>query len=236
MSDGTVGEKIEDVPAPVVGFPGWLGWFLLVLALVLGLLVTFGVGQQADRTILKAAAFRQNVTSDLLIALAQWVTWSGAASQRTFAMVVFAGFLLWRKRPYAALVMLVIPPFAGATSSILKEAFGRARPDIVPHLDIVTNLSFPSGHATNVMATLLLASLLLAQKHRYFWIALGILGAAAIGSSRILLGVHWPSDVVGGLCWGAGVALLGLSISQRLEARQNANRKPILMSLPESGA
>ena len=195
-----------------------------------------GNGQREDRPIRKALAIRQNGTREALIDAEQWVSWGGAAAQRTIAMVVFACWLLWRRRPYPALLMVIAPPFAGATSSILKEAFGRARPDVVPHLDLVTNLSFPSGHATNVTATLLLASLLLAERRRYFWIGTAILGAAAIGASRILLGVHWPSDVIGGWFWGAGIALLGLSISRRLETRQNANRTPTLISRPESGA
>ena len=86
------------------------------------------------------------------------------------------------------------------------------------------------------MATLLLAALLIAQTRRGLWITTAIAAAATIGASRILLGVHWPSDVVGGWLWGAGIALIGLTVAQRLEARQNANRSPILMSRPPSGA
>lgn len=212
-----------------------LGWFLLILTIAIGVMVMFGVGQSLDRQVLKTAAFRQAVTGDSLIAIAQWVSWSGEPAQRSLVMVLFAAWLLWRKRPHPALVMLLVPPLAGVTSSLLKEAFGRARPDLVPHLDSVTSLSYPSGHATNAMAILLLAALLLSSK-RPFWIGCAILGAVLIGISRILLGVHWPSDVIGGFFWGAGMALIGYSLSQRLEAGQNANRSPILKSRPESGA
>ena len=226
MSESTVEARAESIVTPVSTVAVRLGFAFLVLALLLGLLVTFGVGQQADRAVLKMLAFRRNVTGDALIAGAQWVTWAGAASQRTFAMVVFAGVLLWRKQPYPALVILVIPPLAGALSSILKEIFGRDRPDLVPHLDLVTSLSFPSGHACNVMATLLLAALLIARRRRPFWIAMAVASALAVGVSRVLLGVHWPSDVLGGWSWGAGIALLGWSISQRqgLLKTRNAGR------------
>lgn len=209
---------------------------LMVLTLILGLLVTFKVGQPGERAIMKALAFRENITSDALIAMVRWATWTGDSAQRTLEVVLFAGWLFWNKRPRAALVMLIVPPLAGATSSILKEIFARARPEIVPHLDVVTNLSFPSGHATNAMATFLLAALLIAQTRRALWIATAFAAALTIGASRILLGVHWPSDVVGGWLWGAGIALIGLTVAQRLEAGQNANRSPILMSRPPSGA
>lgn len=209
---------------------------LMAAAVMLGLLVTFGIGHSAERSVLKAIAFREHVTGDILIEAVRWVSWLGDAAQRSLAMIVFAAWLCWHKRLWAALVMVVAPPLAGATSSILKEAFGRARPDVVPHLDIVTNLSFPSGHATNAMATFLLIALLLAQARRPLWIGLAILAAGAIGASRLLLGVHWPSDVLGGWLWGAGIAILGARIVRGKEDDQNAKRSPTLMSRPASGA
>lgn len=212
------------------------GLGFMALAVALGLLATLKVGFPAERSALKAIAFREHVTSDLLIAMVQWVSWLGEPAQRSLAMVGFAGLLYWRKRPWAALVMVVAPPFAGATSSLLKEMFSRARPDLVPHLDTVTSLSFPSGHATNVMAIYLLAALLLAQARRPLWIGLALLMAAAIGTSRVVLGVHWPSDVLGGWCWGAGFALIGFRLARLKESDQKEKRSPILTSRPPSGA
>lgn len=236
MIEAGVEEIVEAEVRPAARSPVGFAMVLMVLTLILGLSVTFKIGEPSERAIMKALALREQVTSDALIAAARWATWTGDAAQRTLEMVLFAGWLFWRKRPRAALVMLIVPPLAGATSSILKEIFSRARPDIVPHLDAITNLSFPSGHATNAMATLLLAALLIAQTRRGLWIAAAIAAAAMIGASRILLGVHWPSDVVGGWLWGAGIALIGLTVAQRLEAHQNAKRSPILMSRPPSGA
>ena len=200
-------------------------FLLLAATLALGLAVTFGFGHLAERSVLKFIAFRQNVTNDLLIEAARWVTWMGDAAQRSLVMVVFAVWLLWRKRPWAALVMVIVPPLGGAGSSLMKEAFARARPDVVPHLDVVTNLSFPSGHATNGMATYLLAALLIAQTRRPLAAVIALVFAAAIGASRIVLGVHWPSDVLGGWLWGAGFALLGLWIVQKQEARSKGEAK-----------
>lgn len=192
---------------------------LLAMAILIGVLATFGIGHDGERAAMKAVAFRQSKAMAIPIDVTQWVTWFGDASQRTLAMAAFAAFLFWKKRARAALVMLVIPPIAGATSSILKEIFARERPDIVPHLDMVTSLSYPSGHAVNVMVTYLLAALLIGRASRSTWIFLALLVALLIGVSRILLGVHWPSDMVGGWCWGAGVALLGAALARRLEAR-----------------
>ena len=217
MNEVVVEEVVAVEARPPGRSPVALALVLMALTLIVGLLVTFDIGRPDERSIIKALAFRENTTSDGLIVATQWVTWAGDAAQRTLAMVLFAGWLFWRKRPRAALVMLIAPPLAGATSSILKEIFARARPDVVPHLDVVTNLSFPSGHATNVMATYLLAALLVPQTRRPLWVMLALAVALAIGTSRILLGVHWPSDVFGGWFWGAGIALIGLTVARKLE-------------------
>lgn len=209
---------------------------LLTFALALGVLAALKAGLPIERAIVKAVALREHATPHIAISLVQWVSWIGEPAQRSLAMVGFAGLLYWRKRPWAALVMVVAPPFAGATSSFLKEIFSRARPDVVPHLDMVTSLSFPSGHATNAMAIYLLAALLLAWTRRPLWIGLALFVALAIGVSRVLLGVHWPSDVLGGWCWGAGFALIGFRLTQLKEGDQKAKRSPILTSRPESGA
>jgi len=195
-------------------FPGLA---LMAAALLIGLAVVwFNIGAPIEADVLRGIALREGRSPDWLISLFQGITWAGDASQRSILMIAAGGWLLWKQRVRAALVMVIFPSVAGATSSILKQLFARARPDVVPHLDTFSNLSFPSGHATNAMAILLLAGLLLPARNRALWIALAIAGGATVGLSRNLLGVHWPSDVLAGWLWGAGFALTGYATARRL--------------------
>jgi len=95
---------------------------------------------------------------------------------------------------------------------LIKRTIGRARPDLVPHLVDVSNASFPSGHATNSAIVYLTLAALAAQvvrdrpTRRYLFGA-AILLTGAIGSSRVYLGVHWPSDVLAGWSFGTLWAL-----------------------------
>lgn len=198
---------------------------MMLMTVVLGVAISLGLGETQERALMKAIAFREGVSDAMLIAATQGLTWLGDATQRTIAMVAFAAILFWRKRRRAALIMLVVPPLAGAGSSILKELFYRDRPNVVPHLDLVSNMSYPSGHATNVMATCLLAALLLPARRRGFWASAALLMAFAIGASRVLLGVHWPSDIVGGWMWGGGLAIIGAVIARRMEAEIEEDRR-----------
>ena len=194
-------------------FPGLA---LMAATLLLGVAVVWlHVGAPLDADALRALALREGRAPGWLITLFQWVTWAGDASQRSLAMIAATAWLLWQKRMRAGLVMLVFPSVAGATSSILKQLYARPRPNIVPHLDSFSNLSFPSGHATNAVAILLLAALLIPARRRGLWIALALSGAVTIGLSRALLGVHWPSDILGGWLWGAGFALTGYATARR---------------------
>ena len=92
------------------------------------------------------------------------------------------------------------------------------RPDLEPHLVVVKTSSFPSGHATSSMIFYLTMALALTARTR--WQRLAAAGAVllslAIGTSRVMLGVHWPSDVIGGWAFGMLWVLLTLRLAGRL--------------------
>ncbi|MCJ8507732.1 phosphatase PAP2 family protein [Rhizobium lemnae] len=105
-------------------------------------------------------------------------------------------------------------------STALKVIIARPRPDIVPHLVDVRDLSFPSGHAMLSAVTYLTLGALLARTQttratRLFMIAAALFLTLMIGLSRIFLGVHYPTDVLGGWCagatWAVGCALVARS-------------------------
>jgi membrane-associated phospholipid phosphatase len=94
-------------------------------------------------------------------------------------------------------------------SETLKYAFDRPRPTVVPHLEQVLPHSFPSGHSMLSAAVYITITLLLAGRSARWPRRAGFLMAAIVvtflvGASRVVLGVHYPTDVLGG--WAGGLA------------------------------
>ena len=126
------------------------------------------------------------------------------------------GLWLWRRRgwsaglPIAPLMSLVLASLASTTA---KALFDRDRPPAVVHATTVTLAAFPSGHATDAAAFFLGAALTLALtitrsvRVQGLLIATGLLLAGLVGVSRLVLGVHWLSDVVAGWALGSAVAI-----------------------------
>lgn len=129
-------------------------------------------------------------------------------------VVVLATALLWLHRRRAqALAFLAAVLGGDVLAQVIKHLVGRARPDLVPHLDLVYSSSFPSGHsAMSPIVYFTLAGLVAAGEGRRAQKALLIAAAVgvvlAIGVSRVYLGVHWPTDVLAGWALGTAVAVV----------------------------
>ncbi len=96
----------------------------------------------------------------------------------------------------------------------LKIAVGRPRPDFLLLSDVPTTMSFPSGHALSAMIVGGILIFLVGETVRAKVICRGlqfmlVLFILAVGASRVYLGFHWPSDVMGGFALG-GLGLVGL--------------------------
>lgn len=162
-----------------------------------------------------------NIDRDILLALyagdepwialaAIWLTKLGNWWTVVPVTLIGAAWLFYKRRPWAA-VTLLLCSFGGRILVILqKDYFARLRPEEHLRMVEVNYMSFPSGHASNsIVAYFALALLLFEDPAQRRIAAIGTLVLALlIGFSRIALGVHWPSDVVAG--WAFGLLWVGL--------------------------
>ena len=139
----------------------------------------------------------------------------------TLLTAAILGFLLFDGQRRLAMIVLIATLSALLLSSSLKAVIDRSRPDLVPHKSHVYTASFPSGHAMHSAATYLTLGALLARYQRRRRLKICILSFAGlttvlVGASRVYLGVHWPTDVLGGWAAGTGCALLTLLLARVL--------------------
>ena len=144
-------------------------------------------------------------------------------------------FLLYIKKRAEAAWLAASVIGASVLNATIKLEMHRARPRIVPHLTMVDNASFPSGHAMISAAILLTLGAMLSETvqrtgARVYIMAVAMTLVVLIGLSRLYLGVHWPTDVLAGWCLG-GVWALVVFAANRLLRRRAAGKPMWRMAL-----
>jgi membrane protein DedA with SNARE-associated domain/membrane-associated phospholipid phosphatase len=153
-------------------------------------------------------------------------------------MALVIGLALWlvptHGSPRPMLVLAVTTAGAASLWPVMKDVVARPRPPASAVLVGVNSLSFPSGHATQAMAVYgCAAALAAAASSRWsaktaVWTG-ALLLIAVIGFSRLYLGAHWLTDVLGGLALGAvwlGLVLIVVRAVAELRARGREGGEP----------
>ena len=109
-------------------------------------------------------------------------------------------------------------------SLILKAAFSRPRPSIVPHLSYVHTSSFPSGHSIMSAVVYLTLGALLTQlvgkvQLKFYFLFVAAALSFLVGLSRTYMGVHYPTDVLAGWTVGLVWATLCWVVARSLQKR-----------------
>lgn len=143
------------------------------------------------------------------------VTQAGSAFGTIGGGLGVAAWLAWRGRRWLAAVLGATVFGERLVIDGLKLLIDRTRPTFDLHPVATHSSSFPSGHAGNSMAVLLAIALIAVPRaHRLPAVVSAVLASLLVGATRPYLGVHWPSDVIGGWSLGAGIAIIAWTIAE----------------------
>lgn len=162
--------------------------------------------------------------------IARDITALGGVAVLTLATVGVVGFLLFERERRSAALVFISSAGGLVASLLLKHLIDRPRPELVPHLSGVYTSSYPSGHSmlsATVYLTLgaLLARTVKDSSTRIYCMAMATLLTMLVGLSRIYMGVHYPTDVLGGWTAGAIWALVCWTVAAALQ-KQGAIEQP----------
>ena len=158
------------------------------------------------------------------------ITALGSPTVLGLTTLAVCGFLVLQRMIRTAAFVFVATTGGWVLNAVLKGVFQRARPSVVPHLQDVMSLSFPSGHAmTSAAVYLTLGALTMrvasGRVTKFYCMATAMLVTLLVGTSRVFLGVHYPTDVLAGWLAGMFWALACWIVERRIERRAGLGRE-----------
>lgn len=185
-----------------------------------------GIVDEADRDTAEWVAEEMPYWAEWL---ARPFSWFGGWVGLTVIAALAAGELFRRRRLLQAVTVVAALVGAQLLTSGLKVLFERPRPEAGSAVPLPTTYSFPSGHATTAAAfvgllTLLAAHAVTSGRRRAVVLSAGVAVALAIGASRVVLNVHYLSDVLAGFAVGSAVLAACLLVLARPRSGEQTAR------------
>jgi membrane-associated phospholipid phosphatase len=186
-----------------------------------------------------AVAFAQSYASPALTHAARIISWLGSVAFLTIASLVAAAVFVWKRWFDALLGLALTMGGGGLLNTILKHFFQRERPTFETPLVHLTTFAFPSGHTMGatlfyMFIAAIVAYAMKSRRIRVLAFTCALLLVALIGATRIYLGAHFVTDVLGAVvagiawlafCWTAVETLRKWRKRQHARARNNGLRR-----------
>lgn len=175
----------------------------------------------------RVMAFVVAHTTPLLQKIMLMITFLGSSQFLLPVYIVLVVFFMIKKNIAYALDIAIIAISSTAVMYLLKQLFKRHRP-LLPVSETTDGYSFPSGHTfTSFISCSIVAYLIWISSIKPVWkyavIASLFLGSISIGLSRIILNVHFATDVIAAFCLGIVYILLAFWIIKKLRKKNEAH-------------
>lgn len=204
----------------------WLAGALVIALAMIGALDSFDL-------VVNALAVGPAREHPVVAALLRAFTAIGDWEARLAIAGAFFLYLAMRRFGRAASYVLYTTLGMWALNAwVLKPLFGRARPAMAGELvGVATSFALPSGHAGNAAAVataiaLVAGTIWWRRRQRRTIFAVAVLIVLGVGVSRVMLGVHWASDVVAGWCVGLAFALTMAVLIRPVQAPKGLTPEP----------